>query len=1071
MKKKIKYTLGLISLTAIGAISIVSIVSCSNSSNNANSNASSITKQTLSSSTPSTNKSTSNSNSTNNSVTNNKTSQSKINNASNNTQQNSTSSSSSISSSNNTNNKTQTTKTSSNSINNNVNNKQNNSTKSTVSKPSTSSNTNSQTKTNPNNTNSSKTISNINNNPSNTNDQSKQNSNTNSNTNKSQKNTNPIVKQTQPVSTNSNSSSSSSNTNALSQIQNNYELYVEHSILNWINSNENVNNSQNSSFNDLVKQNMAGYEILNNFQSFSNFKVSFTKLPSEDASSLGDLANDEWLTITAVANEQINFTAWNGSLNNGNGGWGTNVIETVPKGTIFTWTLPYALNTLTCINSELSLTLNSTYSNAVNNESLPVPFGLSIGNSSDLTAVSKNWQYNYNGVIATNFGTNGEDYILPSTWNMAFNENAAVANALNYEINNNVSNFANTNESASTFLTNLISEWMAGFKLNNITASDFNNWHVAWDLNAINGYDVLEITSYSNINITPQYWNQQANNGIGAGESMNYTIPARSYFTWTLPYYLKGLSINNQNISLGQIPYTDYFNSIAGKASWTTPLGLSIGSSVQESTSISNNSDFTTLYSGDSSSNGVIGIGYNENASNLSINTIFNWSNILKSYLQNPYNASQQIPFITNNFQTQTINPSYDSVIINKLDSILPMIISIEQYNNFTVSDALSTNLNKTLLIDNIKNALLLELNKLDVTFIINGINYSNENIVNNIDVILPSSDLTTYNLDGQISGVILQFNAVDLKNSEGNTKFIVNGFKQAPSTPNSLSNSNKSSGSTQTQKNEVTKTTTPAPIPVKPVTPTISETLNNINVNNLLSQDNIDSLNSYISNYQTSTFRQDLINDLISTNNLTITNISYGMNNISSFYIRNNTNDIVNLIFNGNSVLTLQPGQTQTLTKSIALVNWNTFANDTVSLNLTVLWHENNSGAVDYFNAMSIYNWGLAYSLAPVYGFLSTSITSQSAFNSFNFDAYGIYNNYEISSSSWTAYCDWFHPHQTIELAWMADILSLNSNAVSAYSVDIANSSTLNINSVTYNGVDYAVNYMLSVGGRFYLK
>ncbi|MBO6094540.1 hypothetical protein J6P11_00660 [bacterium] len=250
------------------------------------------------------------------------------------------------------------------------------------------------------------------------------------------------------------------------------------------------------------------------------------------------------------------------------------------------------------------------------------------------------------------------------------------------------------------------------------------------------------------------------------------------------------------------------------------------------------------------------------------------------------------------------------------------MIISIEQYNNFTVSDALSTNLNKTLLIDNIKNALLLELNKLDVTFIINGINYSNENIVNNIDVILPSSDLTTYNLNGQISDVILQFNAVDLKNSEGNTKFIVNGFKQAPSTPNSLSNSNKSSGSTQTQKNPVTKTTTPAPIPVKPVTPTISETLNNINVNNLLSQDNIDSLNSYISNYQTSTFRQDLINDLISTNNLTITNISYGMNNISSFYIRNNTNDIVNLIFNGNSVLTLQPGQTQTLTKSIALVN-----------------------------------------------------------------------------------------------------------------------------------------------------
>ncbi|MBQ5543756.1 MAG: hypothetical protein IIT97_02340, partial [Mycoplasmataceae bacterium] len=698
MKKKIKYTLGLISLTAIGAISIGSIVSCSNSSNNSSSTSneavisnkpsssvSSTAKQTSSSSTPSTNKNTSNSNSINNGAINNKQSQSKTNTASNNPQQNSTnSSSSSINSSNNAKNQNQTTKTLSNSINNNVNNKQNNNTKPVVNKSSTSSNTNSQI-TKPNSSNSSKNISNTNNNSSNTNNQSKQNSNTNNTTNKSQQNTNPIVNQTQPVSTNSNSSSSSSNTNALSQIQNNYELYVERSILNWINSNENVNNSQNSSFNDLVKQNMAGYEILNNFQSFSNFKVSFTKLPSLDASSLGDLVNNEWLTIQATAINQINFTAWNGSLNNGNGGWGTNVVATAPKGTLFTWTLPYALNTLTCINSELSLTLNSTYSNAASNESLPVPFGLSIGNASDLTSISKSWQYNYNGVIATNFRTNGEDYILPSTWNMAFNENAAVVNLLNYEINNNVSNFANTNESTSTFLTNLISEWMAGFKLNNITATDFNNWHVAWDLNSINGYDVLEITSYSKIGITPQYWNQQANNASGAGYSMDYTIPAGSYFTWTLPYYLKGLNINNQNISLGQISYADYFNSNLGKANWNTPLGLSIGSSIQEPTSISNNSYFTTHYSGDSSSNGVIGIGYNENTAKLSISTIFNWSNILNSYLKNPYNASQQNPFITNKFQTQTINPSYDSAIINKLDSILPINISIEQYKNFTV--------------------------------------------------------------------------------------------------------------------------------------------------------------------------------------------------------------------------------------------------------------------------------------------------------------------------------------------------------------------------------------------------
>ncbi|MBO6041967.1 hypothetical protein J6P52_02160 [bacterium] len=45
---------------------------------------------------------------------------------------------------------------------------------------------------------------------------------------------------------------------------------------------------------------------------------------------------------------------------------------------------------------------------------------------------------------------------------------------------------------------------------------------------------------------------------------------------------------------------------------------------MQESTSISNNSYFTTVYSGDSSSNGVIGIGYggNNTSPSLSFNTL-----------------------------------------------------------------------------------------------------------------------------------------------------------------------------------------------------------------------------------------------------------------------------------------------------------------------------------------------------------------------------------------------------------------------------------------------------------------
>ncbi|MBQ5492685.1 MAG: hypothetical protein IIT78_02260, partial [Mycoplasmataceae bacterium] len=212
--------------------------------------------------------------------------------------------------------------------------------------------------------------------------------------------------------------------------KNNYQIYLENAITKWTASNEGVLNPdlngtlENSSFNDLVKQNMAGYEILNDSTSFGNIKVSFTQLSSEDANSLGEFASDYWLTITATAINQINFTSWNANLNDNNGGWGTNTVESVPVGTIFTWTLPYALSTLTNNGNSLSLSLNNTYSNAVNNESLYDPFGLSIGKTSNLTSISSKWTYNYHGVIATNFGTNGEDYVLPSKWTVAYSQSS-----------------------------------------------------------------------------------------------------------------------------------------------------------------------------------------------------------------------------------------------------------------------------------------------------------------------------------------------------------------------------------------------------------------------------------------------------------------------------------------------------------------------------------------------------------------------------------------------------------------------------------------------------------------------
>ena len=276
--------------------------------------------------------------------------------------------------------------------------------------------------------------------------------------------------------------------------------------------------------------------------------------------------------------------------------------------------------------------LNSTYSNPNNynhaNTSLPVPFGLSIGTTSNLTSISSGWSYVNNGVIATNFGTPGEDYTLPSTWAVQLSAQNAVANLVNAQIANNSSNFGNSGESASTFLSKLISEWMAGFKLN-VNSNDFNNWYVSWE--EVNGYNVLVLSAYSTISIEVDYYDTK----VSGGSLMSYEIPEGSYFSWTLPYNFKNLTFTDSNVTLGQISYDDYFDSSTGKAnaSWTTPLGLSIGSSKQNPTSISNNKNFTTSYSGDSSSNGVIGIGYggNNTSPSLSFSTILDWETNNKS--------------------------------------------------------------------------------------------------------------------------------------------------------------------------------------------------------------------------------------------------------------------------------------------------------------------------------------------------------------------------------------------------------------------------------------------------------
>ena len=224
-----------------------------------------------------------------------------------------------------------------------------------------------------------------------------------------------------------------------------------------------------------------------------------------------------------------------------------------------------------------------------------------------------------------------------SATSTASQKNQAFLDAFSSGIANNVSNFGGSGQSGEDFVTNILNEWMAGWKLNNATYSDFSNWNASWYPTKIQGYTVLALSAYSNTPLTPQYWDQSINNGHGGGETMNYTIPTGTYFTWTLPYYQGGISTgsNNSTITNTPITYSTYFDANTGapNPNWTTPLGLALGS-LSNPTAISGGSEFTN-YHGDTSHNGFIGIGYQSNTTNFTPTLTFNYPKVTYTWTAN----------------------------------------------------------------------------------------------------------------------------------------------------------------------------------------------------------------------------------------------------------------------------------------------------------------------------------------------------------------------------------------------------------------------------------------------------
>ena len=350
--------------------------------------------------------------------------------------------------------------------------------------------------------------------------------------------------------------------------QSSYETYIENSILNWLDSGQNVLNTSNSSFTDLIQQNLLisssntleEYYISNNYTSFSDFKVSFTQLPQKDAEALGSYANDYWLTISAISNEIINFTSLNtasyasksgspsitpfASLNTTSSSNSQTITNSVSGGTTFTWVLPYALNTISLNNNktQLQLLVNSNYSNFTNNENLPVPFGLSI----NITSQTNEWLSNK--TIAFDFASTNNHYELPTTWAVQFNKYADAVNLLDYDLINNVANFAGTNKSVYSFASWLIDTYMWAWV--GMSPSYFGNWYINWSSNTFNGYNLLEIHFICYAAIC---WSAN----LEFGGTKTYVTPSDVCYTLFLPFNKKSVFVGSNNkLYINALPTT-----------------------------------------------------------------------------------------------------------------------------------------------------------------------------------------------------------------------------------------------------------------------------------------------------------------------------------------------------------------------------------------------------------------------------------------------------------------------------------------------------------------------------------
>lgn len=294
-----------------------------------------------------------------------------------------------------------------------------------------------------------------------------------------------------------------------------------------------------SDFNSFATSWMVGYKLnTNNLQQdLSNVTISWQPM-SSDSSQLG---SNDFLTINAILNNSVQLEGYSGQ--------GTTM--TLSRGDHLQWTLPFDETDVSASGNTLSFNpFNSNYSFGqyrdgiyFNNESnLPIPFGLSITNSSGtnllanhLTYLPSNGYVSQNKVIPYNAAGN-----LPINASGQMNITLSSSLMANYLANSFLVNWFNNypSSSANNFTANNMDGWALLPYGSYTSQSYFVNISVSWttlssDASALGG-------NYS-------YLTFKATLGPGdditlAHNSGSTLLWPGDTFTWVLPFIESGVS-------------------------------------------------------------------------------------------------------------------------------------------------------------------------------------------------------------------------------------------------------------------------------------------------------------------------------------------------------------------------------------------------------------------------------------------------------------------------------------------------------------------------------------------------